>query len=138
MAETETEKVSRSQVWKHQDFVEWATEEGLLDAKAGQAETIAVFAANRNAYRKTERYRTLVDSHKEEATAAAAERKEAAAKARAEKAAEREAAKAEKAAAKETAKEAETTKAPAKAAAPAKKTAAKKAAAKASEENPFD
>lgn len=133
MADTE-ETASRSQMWKHEDFVEWATEEGLLTAKSSQAETIAVFAANRNAYRKTARYRDMVEAHKGEAQEAAAARKAE----RAAAAAERKAAK--EAAAKEKAAKAE--KAPAKA--PAKKAAAKattKARSKAtaaSDENPFD
>lgn len=122
MAKTETEETPmRSQMWKHEDFVEWATEEGYLDPKADQASTIAVFAAKRNEYRKTDRYRDLVESHREEA----AEAKAAAAKERKEKAA---AAKAEKA---------ETKKAPAKKTA-AKKTTARKRKASTEEENPFD
>jgi hypothetical protein len=134
--ETAEETASRSQMWKHEDFVEWATEEGKLDPSASQAETIAVFAANRNAYRATERYRDLVESHKAEASEAAAARKEAREAERAEKAAAKEAEKAEKAAAKE---KAETTeKAPAKAAAKKVAASTKKAAAKAAADNPFD
>ena len=123
-ATEETETVSRSQMWKHEDFVEWATAEGILTPKMSQAETIAGFAANRNAYRKTPRYRSLVESHREDA----ASEKEAAAEARkAERAAKAEAAaKAEKAAPKAEA-------APAKATA---KRTSKKAAAS-TEENPF-
>lgn len=139
MADTET-AVSRSQMFKHVDFVEWATEQGLLNPKMGQAETIAVFAANRNAYRATDRYRALADAGDPQKAARDAERaaaKEAKAKERAEaqaaKAAEREAAKATKAAAK-AAKAAPAPAAPAKATKATKAT--KKAAA--SSENPFD
>lgn len=125
MAKTEEteETPMRSQMWKHEDFVEWATEEEYLDPKADQATTIAVFAAKRNEYRRTERYRDLVEEHRESAAeakqAAAAERK---AKKEAEKAKEKPAA-AKKAPAKKTA---------------AKKTTSKRRGAAASEENPFD
>jgi hypothetical protein len=113
----------RSQMWKHEDFVEWATEEGLLGSDADQATTIAVFAANRNKYRATSRYRDLVESHREEAETA---KKEAAAARKAKAAAE----KAEKPVAKKAA---------------AKKTVAKKTTARtgskakaSAEDNPFD
>ena len=122
--EEEVETTSRSQMWKHEDFVEWATEEGILSKGMSQAEVIAGFAANRNAYRRTDRYRSLVESHREDAAEAKAE----AAAARKAAAAEKKAAEAEKAPAKATAK---------KAAAPAKKTTARRGG-KSTEENPFD
>jgi hypothetical protein len=124
--ETEAERVSRSQMWKHEDFVEWATEEGLLSPKATQAQTISVFAANRNAYRRTDRYRSMVDSHRETAA-------ETRAAAQAEAKAAREAKAAEKA----TAEKAPAKKAAAPAKAAAKKTTSRSKAA-ASEDNPFD
>lgn len=120
-------------MWKHQDAVNWLTSEGLITPKSTQAEVIAAFAANRNRYRKTEQYQTLVGSHAETTSAA----KEAA---KAERAAARAASKAEADAAKAAAPKA--TKAAAKAA-PAKATTkaaakapAKKAASKV--ESPFD
>ena len=127
MSETE-ETTNRSQMWKHEDFVEWATEEGLITPKSSQAEVVAAFAANRNDYRKTDRYRDLVESHKESAAEAAAARKAAAAEKRAAAKAEKEAAaaKAEKEAA-----AAKAEKAPAKA-------TSKTSKAKATDENPFD
>lgn len=125
MAKTETteETPLRSQMWKHEDFVEWASEDGYLDSDAEQAMTIAVFAAKRNEYRKTSRYRDLVESHREEAEeakkTAAAERK---AKRDAEKAAE-----------------AKTAKAPAKATKATKSTTRRgKSVNTTAEENPFD
>ena len=123
---TETEETTelRSQMWKHEDFVEWATEEGYLTSKMSQAQTIAVFAAKRNEYRRTDRYRSMVESHREDA-----------AEAKAEAAAARKAANAEKKAAAEKAAPKEKA-APAKAA--AKKTTAAKRGGKSTEENPFD
>ncbi len=136
----------RSQVWKHEDFVQWATDEGFMPENASPAQAIAVFAAKRVAYRQTDRYRGLVDTHRnskaEQAEARAAERAQAkeakaaeAEEAKAAKAAEREAARAEKAAAKATAST-EATPAPAKAAA-VKKTAPAKATKKAVAADPF-
>ena len=122
--ETEAEKVSRSQMWKHEDFVSWAQGEGLLPSNASQAQTISVFAANRNAYRRTDRYRNMVDSHREDASTAKAEAAEARKAERAAKAAE---AAAEKPATKAAAKPAA---APAKATRKAKGTAS-------TEDNPF-
>lgn len=133
MADTE-ETTSRSQMWKHEDFVEWATEEGLITSKSSQAEVVAAFAANRNAYRKTERYTDLVESHKAELAEAKEARKAERAAAAAERKAEREAAKAEKA---EKAKA--TKKAPAKKAAAKKTTSKRRGKASAdTDENPFD
>src|SRR5512143_3650863 len=65
---------ARSHMYKHQDIVDWLTEEGHITPKSTQAETIAAAFANRNAYRATERYRDLVEAHKGDAEAAAAER----------------------------------------------------------------
>lgn len=145
--EQEEEAVSRSQMWKHEDIVAWLTEEGVIDADSSQAEVVAAFAANRNTYRKTDRYRNLVESHKgsaEEEKAARAVEREAA---KAERAAEREAAKvakAEAAAAKAAAAPAEAAPAaPAKAAAKATKVSGAKKVAKSTKasastaENPF-
>lgn len=140
----ETETTSRSQMYKHEDAAAWLTEQGLIDADSTQGEVIAAFAANRNAYRRTDRYRALVEagdpSKAEQAAAkeAAKAEKEAA---KAVKAQEREEAKAAKAAVKEAEK---ATKAAAAAAAttpaePVKATKATKKAAKATAgtEDPF-
>ena len=110
----------RSQMWKHEDIVEWLTELGIIDERSTQAEVIAAFAAKRNEYRRTDRYRALVDNHAE---ALSAEREERAA----ERAAAKEAKAAERAAAKEAkAAEASESEAPKKAS--PKKASAKKAA----------
>ena len=114
------ETALRSQMWKHEDFVEWATEEGILDVDDDQPTTIAIFAAKRNLYRATDRYRTMVEDHRE---SAATEKAEAAAERKA-KTAEAKAAEAKAPAKKATAKKA-----------PAKR---KGRAAPAEEENPFD
>jgi hypothetical protein len=127
MAETET-KTSRSQLWKHQDAVNWLTEQGHITPKSSQAEVVAAFAANRNAYRKTDQYRTLVDGRAE--TTAAEKAAASAAKAATKAAAKAAEAKAPKAAAKET------TKAPTKAATKAASKASSKASSKA--DSPFD
>jgi hypothetical protein len=138
MADTETATRGRgSQMWKHQDAVNWLTEQGHINPQSSQAEVIAAFAARRNEYRRTDRYRSLVDNHAE---TAGAEREAA----KAAKAAERQAAKEAKAAEKaaQPAKATRASKAAATEAAPAApakaKRGARKAAAAASEENPFD
>lgn len=132
MADTETVTVSRSQMWKHQDAVNWLTEQGLITPKSTQAETIAAFAANRNAYRKTAQYRSLVSGRAESTQA----EKEAA---KAVKAQAREAAKATKAAEKAAAApkptKAATKAAPAKA---ATKAASKATKAASKSDSPFD
>lgn len=119
MADTE-ETVSRSQMWKHEDAYEWLLSEGLISKTSTGPEIIAAFAANRNAYRKTDRYRSLVESHADviasEREQAKAERAEKRAAEKAERDAERAAAKEAKAAEREAAKAS-------KAAAPAKKAA---------------
>lgn len=141
--ETAEETASRSQMWKHEDAVAWLTEEGLINAKSSQAEVVAAFAANRNRYRRTERYQNLENPNtaaREAAKAAKAQEREAKAAERAaakeakakEKAAAAEAKAAETAAAK--AAKAEPTKAPAKAAKATKATKATKASAA---DNPF-
>lgn len=98
--ETEAERVSRSQMYKHEDIFAWMVEQGHLAADASPPQVIAAFAAHRNAYRKTERYATLVASHAETAKAAEAEARAAR---EAEKQAKSEAREAERAA-KEAAK----------------------------------
>jgi hypothetical protein len=133
--------VSRSQTWKHEDFIAWATGEGLMTADASPLEAISTFAANRGKWRKTPRYRTMVTGRKETAAAERTARTEARKAERAvaaeAKKAEREAAKAAKAA--EAAAAPAPTKAAAKkaAAAPAKATKATKASAAAASDNPF-
>lgn len=121
-ATEETTTASRSQMYKHEDFVAWATSEGLMDGTESPVEAIAVFAANRGKWRKTPRYRAL----RESGDPAANERKAERDAARAAKAEERAAAKEARAA--ERAAKAEAA-AAAKAAAPAKAPAAKKTAA---------
>lgn len=128
-----------SQMWKHEDIVEWLTDEGKITPKSSQAEVIAAFAANRNAYRRTERYHTLVEGHGATLEAERAAAKEAKA---AERAQAREAKAAEKAAAKaaaDAAKPAPAAKAT-KATAPAAPAKAKRGAkaAASTEENPFE
>ena len=120
MTDTATQAELRSQMYKHNDFVNWATSEGFLKPSMSQAETIAVFAAKRNAYRATERYATLREAGDPTKAARDAER----AKAREAKAKER-----------AEAQEAKATKAT-KATAPAKATKATKKAA-ATAEDPF-
>ena len=124
MSDTEAMPVSRSQMHKHEDLVDYLTSEGHINPKSTQAEVIAAAFANRNEYRSTDRYRNLVDTHRASAEQAKAQR-----------AAEREAAKAQKAAEAEAAKTAEpkATKAAASKAAPAK---AAKAPAKAAKKAP--
>jgi len=118
----------RSQMWKHEDIPEWLTELGIIDERSTQAEVIAAFAAKRNEYRRTDRYRALVDNHAE---ALSAEREERAA----ERAAAKEAKAAERAAAKEAkAAEASESEAPKKAS--PKKASPKKASAKKAAVNP--
>lgn len=131
MADTETvERANRSQMYKHEDVVGWLTDEGHISPNSTQAEVIAAFAANRNAYRKTDRYRNLVQSHASESQAASEARK-----------AEREAAKEAKAAERAAAKEAKAAKeaaTPAEPPTPAKATRkSRKAAAETTEDNPF-
>jgi hypothetical protein len=126
--ETEEERASRSQMYKHEDIVAWLTEEGKLTAESTQAETIAAFAANRNAYRKTDRYRQLVASHAESTEAQRAEAQAAREAAKAEKAAARQAEKEAKEAARAAA-EAEKEKAGAEPAPAKAKRASKKSAA---------
>lgn len=129
--EVEAEGGLRSQMWKHEAFVEWLGEAYNVDLDTlSAAEVIAWFAAKRNEWRKTPGYRGLVNSHKAEAAEAAAER----AAARKAAAAEKKAAAPAKKATKATAKAA-----PAKATKATKKAPAKKATkATATEENPFD
>lgn len=147
MAETETEqeRVSRSQMYKHEDVVGWLTDEGFITPQSTQAEVIAAFAAQRNAYRRTERYATLVATHAEEGKAAKAEATAAREAAKAERAEARAAAKAEKEAAKAAAEaekaaaaEAAPAEKPAKATRASKRAAAKAADAGEGDENPFD
>lgn len=128
-AQTEEAAELRSQMWKHELFVEWAASEGVDLSAQSAAEVIAYFAARRNAFRATDLYRKAVENHRGEAEAAKAQRAELRAKAAKE-------AKATKAATKAPAK---ATKQAAKA--PAKKTAAKrggKTAATSTDDSPFD
>lgn len=140
--ETETERTSRSQMFKHEDIVGFLTDEGLITPQSSQAEVIAAFAANRNRYRRTDRYRNLVETHRSAGAEAVEARK-----------AERAAAKAAKAEERAAAKEAKATEAAAaKAAAAAKETAAtpeapakatrkgkgKAAPVETTEDNPFE
>lgn len=144
--ETEAEAVSRSQMWKHEDIYEWLTEEGEIDSESSGPEIIAAFAARRNAYRKTQRYIDLVESHAKEAEEAKAARAEARETAKAEREAAKAAAAEEKAKAKaeaEAAGEDDEAKTTAKKTAakktPAKRTAARKTTKAAStDESPFE
>lgn len=127
--EAAEESELRSQMYKHELFVEWAGENGVdLNSKSA-AEVIAYFAAKRNDFRKSDTYLNGVEAHKGEAEAAKAERAAMRA-ANAKEAKPAKAAKATKAA----------KKAPAKKAAPAKATrkGARAAAAAASDDSPFD
>jgi hypothetical protein len=120
-------------MWKHQDAVNWLTDQGLITPKSSHAEVIAAFAANRNRYRKSEQYLGLVGSHAETAAAEKAAAKEA-------RAAERAAAKAAADAAKpaKEAKPAKAAAAPAKATTKATKAPAKAASKASKSESPFD
>lgn len=118
-------KVSRSQTYKHQDFISWAISEGLMTATATPLEAISTFAANRGKWRKTPRYKNLRTA----GDPAAAERKATRDAERAAKATASAAAKAAKAAEREAAKVAKAAAAPVKAAAKTTKAAAKKQAA---------
>lgn len=93
-AEETVEAGSRSQMWKHEDAFDWLVSEGHLTEDASGPEIIAAFAARRNEYRRTDRYKALVESHAaeaEEARQRRAEEREAAKAAReAEKAAKAE------------------------------------------------
>jgi len=141
--ETEEEGGLRSQMFKHEGQVAFINEQYGIDLdELSAAEILAYGYATRVAWRKTDTYRELVESHKAEAS-------EAAAAAKAEREAAREAraaAKAEAAAAKAAApaapaqkatKATAAKKAPAKAAAPTKATRATKKAS-ASADSPFD
>lgn len=151
----QAERESRSQMYKHEDIFEWLKEEGALTDESTGPEIIAAFAANRNRYRKTERYANLVRTYNDGAEARAEEARAAKEAAKAAKDAEREQAKAAKAAEKEAAKAEREAAAKAKAEEKAAKESAKtepvkaeKPAAKAAkkggkaaaatEENPFD
>jgi len=118
----------RSQMWKHEDIVEWLTELGIIDERSTQAEVIAAFAAKRNEYRRTDRYRALVDNHAAERAAAKEAKAAERAAAKEAKAAERAAAKEAKAAERAAAKEAEASESEAPKKASPKKASAKKAA----------
>lgn len=140
---SDTATVTRSQMFKHEDFVQWATEQGLLKGGESPAQTIAVFAANRNAYRKTPRYLSLReagDPTKAERDAARQAEKEQKAAQRATERAEKQAAKEAAAAEKAAKAEGAATKAPPKeaVAAPAKATKKATKASKATPANPFD
>lgn len=127
-AEVEDEGGLRSQVWRHEAFVEWCNEQYDLNLDSlSAAEIIAWFAAKRNEFRKTDFYTETVAEHAAQVEA----EKEAKAEARA-------AAKAEKG--DKPAKKASAKKATAKKATKATKTVKKavKKASKASDDNPFD
>jgi hypothetical protein len=129
MPDTE-ERTSRSQMVKHEDAYNWLVEQGHINAKSSGPEVIAAFAARRNEYRRTDRYRNLVDGIASSREAQAAERAQAREAAKAEKAAAAEKAKADKAAAAKAK--------PAKTAAKATKATAKASKASASDDNPFE
>lgn len=129
--ETEEERASRSQMWKHEDIFQWLIDEGKLTPTSSGPEVIAAFAANRNAYRKTDRYAALVASHAESSVAEREQAKVAREAEKAERAAARAAAKAEKDAAKEAAAKAKAEAATAAEATPAPAKATRKGKAKA-------
>ena len=136
MAKTEEAEETtelRSQMYKHELFVEWMEEEYGVDLeKEAAATVIAWFAAKRNEFRKSATYEAGVEEHKKEAEA---ERKRKAA----ERAEREKAAKAAEGDGKSKAKGKST-----KAAKSTKKTAKRASRSKAksedesTDENPFD
>lgn len=106
-AEEETPTAVGSQMWKHEDLVEYIEDETGEDlSKMEPAEVVGLAFKYRNQWRKTSRYEDLVESHREEADE---RRKERQKERRAEKAAS-----------------APAKKAPAKKKAPARKARAKR------------
>lgn len=73
----EEEAASRSQMWRHELFVEWAQSEGVNLESQSAVDVIAYFAANRNNFRATDLYRNGVEEHRGEAEAQKAARAEA-------------------------------------------------------------